>query len=133
MSDIENVDDQTTLGEVFDLVMRKANIEHLIDYYMGSEVDYKTSTVHFLWASTIPVEGLDSLKAAVESSEFSVKLEQLPEEEDSAWLLVVNQEELSDIDAATEVELSGDVDIGTSTTGDVSVDAGTGVDTEELE
>ena len=109
------VDTNTALGAVLDRVVRKANLIDLVDFYLGSRVDYDANIVSVYFTKEADSAQLEELKDMVELDDFEVRLESDEEDTTIGWVLHLKEKVSGDVAAGGEVQvdvpLSGEIPV----------------------
>lgn len=105
------------LGDMLDFALRKANNKHLIDFFLGSKVDYENESVFLYFSDEITEEQIDDLHDTIgDDQDILIELEET-DEEGAAWVLGMSQNR----GPGATAEVTGDVDVEIEMTGKVDV------------
>jgi len=116
----------TKLGDVLDVIIRKASLSDLTDFYSGAVIDYEGGQLAVYFSEGATEEQLAQLVDNLDEEEgYEVKIEKA-QVADAAWVLKV----LQTVTVNTTPEFSGQVPVTAPLAGQVSM-TGQGQGTEE--
>ena len=126
-TEFEQEEQETPLGTLVDGVLRKVSVLRMVDYYLGSSVDYPGRIASLFFSDEAPSATLEKLKSEVESEGTTVVLEEADEEKEAnGWVIRVGMTELPGAASASDVSVSGNIEFTSASQGDIPVSLDTG-------